>query len=167
MTDAAATALARARAAQAALAQAGQPLRSQIVGGSMRPALDDGDEVEITPLGPAGAPRGTVVAFWAGDRLMAHRVVAAVPRGPAWIVRGDALALCDRPVEPALVVGIVTRVRRGAGPWALPPGAAAPPAGARMHEALVRALAGIHLGLAALACDAGAWVARRVRPREA
>ena len=79
-------------------------------GGSMRPALRDGDVITLAPL--ARPPRrGEVVAARRGGLLAVHRVVALVPGGA--VLRGDACAAEDGVFTHDELIGRAVSVRRG------------------------------------------------------
>ena len=59
---------------------------------------------------------GDVIAFLAGSRVMAHRIVYEGRRGPARhfvITQGDGNWLCDPPVDRSTVVGRVEAFSTG------------------------------------------------------
>ena len=79
-------------------------------GGSMRPALCDGDVITLGPL--ARAPRrGEVVAARRGSLLVIHRVMALVPGGV--LLRGDACAAGDGVFTNGELIGRAISARRG------------------------------------------------------
>ena len=107
-------------------------------GGSMWPALRDGDVLTIAPLDRPPA-RGEVVAALCGGALTVHRFLRfeqaqqllarspeqaqpvparsperGRPAAALAILRGDALLREDRPLNSAALIGRVVRVRRGA-----------------------------------------------------
>lgn len=90
----------------------GQSLRFQAHGFSMRPVIEDGDVVTVSPLGGAIPCAGDIVACRhpGARRLVIHRVRAARPGG--WLVQGDSVAAPDGVVPAADVIGLVTRVER-------------------------------------------------------
>ena len=86
-------------------------LRLAVVGSSMLPAIRPRDVLLVRRCVPGAARVGDVVLFTRGDRLFAHRVIAA---GASLVTRGDAMADPDPPVQPSELLGRVERVvRRG------------------------------------------------------
>jgi hypothetical protein len=94
-------------------------------GRSMAPLIRDGDRITIVPL--HGTPVfGTVVALFAADQLIVHRVVALVrsPAEPAVIVAGDSSPGSRARIPASELLGIVESVSRGAitvQAWLRPP----------------------------------------------
>jgi hypothetical protein len=87
----------------------GLPFAFHGQGLSMWPTLRPGDEALFAPL--AGTPRlGEILLCAAGDRLVAHRLVAH--DGARLILRGDARAEADPPVGREAVLGRLVGVRR-------------------------------------------------------
>jgi len=82
------------------------------LGSSMLPALRPGDEALFEPLADLPPRRGDVLLYRAGDRLVAHRLLAADADGHLRL-RGDALAADDPPVPAAAVLGRLVAIRRG------------------------------------------------------
>jgi hypothetical protein len=94
----------------------------EVTGGSMEPELPQGSLVVLRG-GPRLPPRGAVVAYWAGDRAILHRLVGVDEReGGLWFqARGDANPRPDRwmPVGRLLgTVGVTLRRARRRGSWA-------------------------------------------------
>jgi GNAT superfamily N-acetyltransferase len=83
----------------------------RVSGGSMRPLLVPGCVLTVLPCDPAVLRVGDVVVARAGDRAIAHRLVARRPDGTL-VLRGDALPTCDPPVAPGDVLGRAVRLRR-------------------------------------------------------
>jgi signal peptidase len=89
----------------------GVPFGFRGLGTSMWPALRPGDEALFEPI--AQAPRvGDVLLFRAGDRLIAHRLLAVAADGMLRL-RGDFVGAEDPPVAPSAVLGRLMGVRRG------------------------------------------------------
>ena len=81
-------------------------------GGSMRPALEDGDVLTIAPLSPKGPVRvGEVVAARRGSLLALHRVREV--QGGSVRLCGDACASDDGLFDRAELLGRAVAVRRG------------------------------------------------------
>jgi hypothetical protein len=94
-------------------------IHSELRGFSMGAALPDGARIRIRSGAEESWRPGDVIAFLAGSRLMAHRVVYEGRRGPARqfvITQGDGNWLCDPPVNRSTVVGRVEAVSIG-GDW--------------------------------------------------
>lgn len=132
------------RALREAIAGGSRP-RARVIGSSMAPTLEDGDEVELDD-GPIVA--GAVVAAEIGDRLVVHRVVHASAREVR--LRGDAALKADAPLAREAILGRVARARRGGEPLALE---AAPPAHARLRRRADRRRRALEVELAALAIE--------------
>lgn len=106
MTDTITAGADRTEAVVDLLRRAGAEVESTILGDSMGPTLPAGTRVRIRCGTPPAEP-GTIVAFFAGSRLVAHRVVRRDRRGRHVIPRGDARRLCDPPIPTASLVGAV------------------------------------------------------------
>lgn len=93
----------------------GQPVRFVVRGRSMHPALRDGEMVTVVPVEAAEVKVGDIILYRAGGGALAHRVIRTEERAgrPVFILRGDASATCDQPVEAAQVSGQVVSVLRG------------------------------------------------------
>ena len=97
----------------------GVPFRFVARGSSMHPFIRDGDTITVGPLsasrGDRRRPRaGEVVAFVYGapGRLVVHRAVAR--EDGRLLIRGNNCPGPDGLFDPASVLGVVTRVERGA-----------------------------------------------------
>ena len=92
----------------------GESVRFRAGGISMHPFIRDGDVLTVSPLAHGRSRLGDVVAVRqpGADRLLVHRVVAARPGRV--VTRGDAAHSDDGPVPGGCVLGVVTRVERGA-----------------------------------------------------
>lgn len=95
---------------QARLA-AGQRVRFAVVGHSMRPLLQPGDQLWIESLAAQGARRGDLVAVWRANDIVTHRLVSAV--SGIWHTRGDNTLSLDAPIPMHTVLGRVAVVERG------------------------------------------------------
>jgi hypothetical protein len=83
---------------------------SDLRGSSMGAAVPDGARIRIRTGLDDSWHLGTVIAFLAGSRLMAHRIVYEGRRGFARhfvLTQGDRNWLCDPPVNRSTVVGEV------------------------------------------------------------
>jgi signal peptidase I len=79
-------------------------------GASMRPAIRDGDNVEVETIEPEAVKRGDILLYRQHHRPVAHRVVTVQRDGNqvvGFVLRGDAKRACDAPVKPHEVVGRV------------------------------------------------------------
>jgi hypothetical protein len=85
-------------------------IHSVVRGTSMGIAIPDGARVRIRSGSDDMWRVGKVIAFLAGSRVMAHRVIYEGQRGPAKhfvLTQGDGNWLCDPPVNRSTVVGEV------------------------------------------------------------
>jgi hypothetical protein len=85
-------------------------IHSDLRGSSMGAALPDGARIRIRSGAENSWHQGDVIAFLAGSRLMAHRIVYEGRRGAARhfvITQGDGNWLCDPPASRSTVVGRV------------------------------------------------------------
>ena len=95
----------------------GYGVRFRAAGGSMRPAVCDGDVITVVPATRPSLDTGNVILYRRDGRLFAHRVVSAAGDGGAFrevVLRGDALPACDPPVDASQVVGELVSVDRAA-----------------------------------------------------
>ncbi len=129
-----------------ALLDAGGELRLAVTGGSMRPALAEGDYLVVRPV--TQPPRvGEVVVYARGGHLWAHRLLARSPSGRFMLTKGDARGRPDSPVSPGEIIGRAVAVER---------------AGRRMSlESLGSRLAGLAVSLSGPAAALGRRIARR------
>ena len=144
----------RAFAAAALLRRSGGEIESTVQGRSMGSTLPAGTRIRIGYRPDAAFREGTVVAFLAGETLTGHRVVGHCrdrQGREVLLTRGDGCTFCDPPIEPALVVGVVTAWQAGSDWRALPPAPRKGPVGAALAALVlgcVRTLARIDLPLA-------------------
>jgi len=97
------------------LAQSGL-FRFQARGGSMRPAIQDGDTLTLAPATPETLVAGDVVLYRdAGGRPVIHRIIARQEDPPRFTIRGDAQTGPSDHVSPDQVIGYVVDVQRGGG----------------------------------------------------
>ena len=100
----------------AVLLARGRSVAVRARGGSMRPALRDGDVITLGPLDRAPR-RGEVVAARRGSLLIIHRVVRVIrviAQGPGGVaLRGDACAAGDGVFSLGELLGRAISVRRG------------------------------------------------------
>ncbi len=94
----------------------GLPVRFRAHGGSMWPAIRDGDVVTVAPLGARKPARGEVVAFRRpeSDRLLLHRVASVA--GETMLVRGDNAGAPDGVVAACDALGVVSALERSGRP---------------------------------------------------
>lgn len=88
------------------LTRSGKIIESEVRGTSMGSTIPTGSRIHICPLTDAEYSSGQVVAFVAGNKLFAHRIVHCGKRG--FLTRGDARVLCDPPIPRQSIVGVVT-----------------------------------------------------------
>jgi Peptidase S24-like len=92
---------------------------------SMRPLIQPGDELLLSPLHSGAARTGMIVAYRRDGMLIVHRVLQARP--DALVTRGDALPTADAPVSERALVARVVAIRSagrrvldlGRAPWPL------------------------------------------------
>jgi signal peptidase I len=92
----------------------GTVVRFSAEGTSMYPTIRDGEVITIAAVSPDEVVRGDVLLCRHDKRVLAHRVVHVITRGPERVfrLRGDAKADCDAPVGADAVVGKVISVCR-------------------------------------------------------
>ena len=93
------------------LTDGAREFETHVLGVSMGSALPEGSQVRIRFAAEFAV--GQVVAYVAGDRIVAHRLVRVVhSHGDLYLItRGDASRLCDSPVRASIAMGIVTGFR--------------------------------------------------------
>jgi signal peptidase I len=99
----------------AAILGEGSTLRFYARGTSMRPFIQDGDILEVQPVGTLAVRRGDVVLCrQGGGRLVAHRVVhlSREDGRTTMVTWGDALTGPDAPISLEQVLGRVVVVER-------------------------------------------------------
>ena len=96
----------------------GYGVRFRASGGSMRPAICDGDVVTVAPAAEGRVSPGNVIVYRDRGRLFAHRIVSVRANEHGGrrrvLLRGDAALACDPPVSADQVLGEVVAVQRGA-----------------------------------------------------
>src|SRR5262245_25236268 len=92
----------------------GYAVRFRATGGSMCPAICDGDLITVTPTEKTHLSRGRIVMYRRHDRLVAHRIVDAAIDSVSdeLLLRGDASPVCDPLVDASQVLGEVVSVAR-------------------------------------------------------
>jgi signal peptidase I len=88
-----------------------EPPRIPVKSDSMRPVLEPGDLVAVTPCGPRDLEIGDVVVIENNSSLIVHRFLY-VRRGKI-VTKGDRRRRADAPVSAEHLVGRVTRIERG------------------------------------------------------
>lgn len=92
----------------------GYSVRFRASGGSMRPAICDGDLITIEPARGDTLTPGSVVAYHREGRLFVHRIVRVEAPDcvrSMCVLRGDAATDFDAPVPADQILGIVVAVR--------------------------------------------------------
>lgn len=95
----------------ASILREGQNLRFRARGASMHPFIQDGDLIEVQPIGADPIRRGDVVFCRLPDnRLVVHRVIQVGQSG--LLIQGDALPHPDGHVPAENVLGRVNIIQR-------------------------------------------------------
>jgi signal peptidase I len=90
-------------------------LEIRMSGGSMSPAIEDGDVVTIEPVGETQLRAGDIVLYQSrSDTAVIHRVIKIDRSSPerAAITRGDAASQTDPPVPLSRIIGRIKLVER-------------------------------------------------------
>lgn len=87
---------------EAGLQEAGR-LWLKVQGASMLPFLQEGDRLELRPLGPCPPRRGDLLVFVQGEHLLVHRLLRW--DDASCRTAGDALTRPDPPVARAALLG--------------------------------------------------------------
>ena len=105
----------------ASIVGGGLSIRFRAAGGSMYPAILDGDVLTVSPVEAGAIAHGDVLLYLKGDRILAHRVVDVTVRDGEvrFDLRGDANGECDEPVAAAQVIGRVDAIERAMTPRAM------------------------------------------------
>lgn len=99
--------------------KSGRRVRFRATGGSMRPAIREGDILLVAPARPEELAPGDIVLSRVGRKLTAHRLVevlrAQAPEGREGgvlrvVCRGDAVSAPDLPLAPSHILGRVIAV---------------------------------------------------------
>jgi signal peptidase I len=98
----------------AELLQSGYGVRFRPGGFSMSPTIRDGEVLTVKPIKACAVKRGDILLYKTERGAIAHRVVGIkVERGVrVFILRGDALGMCDAPVRAKQILGHVISVER-------------------------------------------------------
>jgi signal peptidase I len=97
------------------LLRRGHGVRFRAKGGSMYPAICDGEAVTVMPAAPGAIRRGDVILYRCGRAVIAHRVRRVVPGANgalAFVTAGDTSAAPDAPGDASAVLGRVVTVER-------------------------------------------------------
>ena len=81
----------------------------------MGPTILDGETITVEPAVAPSIRRGDIILFRTRTGVIAHRVVRIERRAGTrvrFIVRGDAMAVFDPPVEADCILGRVVSVER-------------------------------------------------------
>ena len=100
--------------------QTGQAIRFRVVGGSMRPLIQAGDTVVISPLEQPAT--GDILLYQQGEAWFVHRLLSELPQADGQAIlklHGDARHDPDPAVLPEAVLGQVTSVERGDRSWSV------------------------------------------------
>ncbi len=102
----------------AELLRRGARVRFRATGRSMQPTILEGEVITVEPVAPAAVTRGDILLYRWKRGVIAHRVIGiertqrgAVPQS-SLILRGDASASSDTPIQPEQVIGKVIAVER-------------------------------------------------------
>lgn len=94
------------------------PIQIRMSGGSMHPAIQDGDTVTVEPLATESLRTGEIILYQSRyDTAVIHRVVRIERSSldPSVITRGDASAQNDPPVPVQRVLGKISHIERAGG----------------------------------------------------
>lgn len=94
--------------------QAGEQHLIPIVGRSMWPLIQPGDQV-LVKHGYANVRRGDVIVFLQQEKLVAHRLLCIHKDCPTttFVTKGDNTSYLDSPVRADQIVGRVLKIKRG------------------------------------------------------
>lgn len=108
------------------LLRQGQSVRFRAPGLSMHPAIKEGETITVEPVALLDIKLGDILLYIVGKKAIAHRVVSikrkegdsttqssTLSPKNLFILRGDASATCDYPVEAQQVLGKVAFVEKG------------------------------------------------------
>ena len=95
-----------------AVHEKGAPFRFQARGHSMTPAIRNGDNITLAPLGDIPIGRGYVLAFRHPERpqMLVHRVLRK--KGDRFLIKGDNCFEADGWIPAENLLGLVMRVER-------------------------------------------------------
>lgn len=94
--------------------QAGERHLIPIIGNSMLPLIQPGDQV-LVRHGYGNVRRGDIIVFLQQEKMVAHRLLRIYKDGSVttFITKGDNTSYLDSPVDTSEVVGRVLRIKRG------------------------------------------------------
>ena len=98
------------RAVSVVLKRSRREIESVVTGSSMGRTMPDGSRILIRCNDTLDWKPGTVIAFFAGPTLVAHRIVArgiGTRARSFWVTRGDGTLISDVPVNGDAVLGEV------------------------------------------------------------
>jgi len=81
----------------------------------MHPTICHGDVITVEPVPTPKLKRGDIILYRSQSGFIAHRIVKIKKRngeGLTYILKGDASATCDEPVETQQVLGKVVFLER-------------------------------------------------------
>lgn len=97
-----------------AVLEKGSRIRLRVRGKSMKPFIQDGDQITLAPLSHRPLSLGDVVAFCRSNeqqkRLVIHRIVDRQENG--FVIQGDGVSCESEVVLPFDILGRVVEVRR-------------------------------------------------------
>ncbi len=93
------------------LLQIGQSIRFRARGMSMIPTILHGDFLTVVPVDPSQIRKGDIILYRMGAGAIAHRV-SAIHGMASFVLRGDAMEVCDDPVKSDQVLGKVILLER-------------------------------------------------------
>jgi len=94
--------------------QTGEEHLIPIIGKSMRPLIQPGDQVWIKH-GYVNVRRGDVIVFLQEEKMVAHRLLRICKDGSKTMVitKGDNTSYLDSPISAHQVIGRVLKIKRG------------------------------------------------------
>lgn len=93
----------------------GLGVRFRATGGSMQPTIRHGELITVIPLPVADIQMGDILLYQTHRKIVAHRLVELGSNG-TFILRGDALSVCDKPIASYQILGKVIKTERN-GRW--------------------------------------------------
>jgi signal peptidase I len=101
------------------LVHCGRSVNLQVSGDSMKPILEEGDQIRIEPIKPHQARRGDILTYQYETKLVTHLLCYSLGLGHRKLMffRGWANNFFDYPVKQNQVVGKAVAIKRD-GKWA-------------------------------------------------
>jgi len=109
----------------AELLRRGARVRFRATGRSMQPTILEGEAITVEPVAPAAITRGDILLYRWERGVIAHRVIriertndgtvtqpSVLSPQSSFILRGDASASSDTPIQAEQVIGKVIAVER-------------------------------------------------------